>query len=80
MGLVCLLLIIEILVFAVFEDFLRPVLHQPRMEIVKTRKFGVRSKIFLFSKTMQDYGNSSGDNQGEGRRGILSTCEILLTD
>ena len=31
------------------------------MAIAKTRKLGVRSKIFLFSKTVQDYENKSAD-------------------
>ena len=31
------------------------------MRIVKARKLGVRSKIILFSKTVQDYGNRSPD-------------------
>ena len=31
------------------------------MGIVKARKVSVRSKIFLFSKTVQDYGNRSAD-------------------
>ena len=31
------------------------------MEIVKARKLGARSKIFLFSKTAQEYGNRLAD-------------------
>ena len=31
------------------------------MGIVKTRKFGVRTKIFFFSKTAQNYGTTSAD-------------------
>ena len=31
------------------------------MGIVKARKLGVRSNIFLFSKTAQDCGNRSAD-------------------
>ena len=36
-------------------------MYQPKMGIVKARKLGVRSKIFLFSKMVQDYGNRSAD-------------------
>ena len=42
------------------ETFLRPVsMYQPKMGIVKARQLGVRSKIFLFFKMVQDYGNRS---------------------
>ena len=41
--------------------FLQPVMYRPKMGIVKARKLRVRSKIFLFSKTVQDYGNRSAD-------------------
>ena len=44
-----------------FETFLRPVMYWPKMGIVKARKLGVRSNIFLFSKTAQDCGNRSTD-------------------
>ena len=36
-------------------------MYQPKMRIVKARKLEVSSKIFLFSKTVQDYGNRSAD-------------------
>ena len=36
-------------------------MYQPKMEIVKARKLGVRSKIYLFSKMVQGYGNGSAD-------------------
>ena len=45
-----------------WETFLRPVMCVPKMGIVKARKLGVRSKLFLFSKTVLDYGNRSADN------------------
>ena len=32
-----------------------------QMGIVKARKLGARSKIFLISKMVQDYGNRSAD-------------------
>ena len=43
------------------ETFLRTVMYWSKMGIVKARKLGVRSKIFVFSKAMQDYGNRSAD-------------------
>ena len=43
------------------ETFLRPVMYWPKMGTVKARKLGARSKIFLFSKTVQDCGNRSAD-------------------
>ena len=46
---------------SVVGDFLRPYIYRPKMGIVKIRKFGVRSKIFLLSKSVQDYGNRSAD-------------------
>ena len=42
------------------ETFLH-VMYRPKMGIVKARKLGLRSKIFLFSETVQDYGNRSAD-------------------
>ena len=33
----------------------------PKMGIVNGRKLEVRSKIFLYSKTVQDYGNGLAD-------------------
>ena len=36
-------------------------IYQTKMGIVKTRKFGVRTEIFLFSITAQDYGTTSAD-------------------
>ena len=44
------------------EAFLWPVMYLPKMVILKARKLGARSKIFLFSKTAQDYGNRLADN------------------
>ena len=44
------------------ETFLRPVMCVPKMGIVKARKLGLRSKLFLFSKMVLDYGNRLGDN------------------
>ena len=38
-------------------DILRPVMYRPKMGIVKDRKLGLKPKIFLFSKTVQDDGN-----------------------
>ena len=58
------------------ETFLRPVMYCSKMGIVKARKLGVRSNIFLFSKTAQDCGNRSADMSCRqlGRQGILSLC------
>ena len=39
--------------------FLRTFIYRPKIAIVITCKFGVRSRRFLFSKTVQDYGNRS---------------------
>ena len=36
-------------------------MYQPKMGILKAKKLGLRSKIFLFSKTVQDYENRSAD-------------------
>ena len=36
-------------------------MYPPKMGIVKARKLGARSKIFLLFKTVQDYGNRSAD-------------------
>ena len=36
-------------------------MYRPKMGIVKARKLIVSSKIILFSKTVQDYGNRSAD-------------------
>ena len=36
-------------------------MYRPKMVIVKSRKLTVRSKIILFSKKVQDYGNKSAD-------------------
>ena len=41
--------------------FLRPFTYWPWTGIVKNRKFGVRSKYFLFYKTVQIYENRSAD-------------------
>ena len=54
-------------------------MYQPKMGIVKFRQLVVRSKIFLFSKTAQDYGNRSTDiclvMQVAGQAGFsLSMC------
>ena len=43
------------------ETVLQPVMYWPKMGIVKARKLGARSKIFLFSKTGWDYENRSAD-------------------
>ena len=39
--------------------FLQPIMYRPKLGIVKARKLSVRSKIFLFSKTVQDNENRS---------------------
>ena len=39
------------------ETFLWTFSYHPAMGKVKNRKIGVRSKIFLFSKAVKDYGN-----------------------
>ena len=36
-------------------------MYRPKMGIVKTKKLSVGTKIILFSKTVQDYGNRSAD-------------------
>ena len=36
----------------VVETYLRPVMYRPKMGIVKDRKLGVKSKIFLLSKSI----------------------------
>ena len=36
-------------------------MYRPKMGIVKARKLNVRPKIILFSKTVQDYGNTPAD-------------------
>ena len=36
-------------------------MYRPKMGIVKASKLSVRSKITLFSKTVQDYGNRLAD-------------------
>ena len=36
-------------------------MYQPKVGIVKAKKLGARSTIFLFSKTVQDYGNRLAD-------------------
>ena len=43
------------------ETFLRPIMSRSKMCKVKTRKLEVRSNIFFFSKSVQDYGNGSAD-------------------
>ena len=60
---------------------LRPFIYPPKMGIVKARKMGRRSKIFSFSKTVQDYGIRSADiclvMQPVGQAGhSLSMCMI----
>ena len=37
------------------ETFLRPIMYRPKMGIVKAIKLGAKSKILLFSLTVQDY-------------------------
>ena len=46
---------------ALHEALLWPVLYWPKMGIVKAKKLGLMSKIFLFSKTAKDRGNKSAD-------------------
>ena len=43
------------------KTFLRLVMYWPKMGIVKVRKMDVRSKLFLFSKAVQDFGNRSAE-------------------
>ena len=43
------------------ETFLWLVMHWPKMGIVKARKMDVRSKLFLLSKAVQDFGNRSAE-------------------
>ena len=65
------------------DTCLQPLMNQPVMGIVETRKLGARSKIFLFSKMVLDYGNRSPKrspnlclvNRKLGRWSILSVCE-----
>ena len=44
-----------------FETCLWIDVFWPKMGIVKARKLGVRSEIFLFPKIMQGYGNRLAD-------------------
>ena len=48
-------------VFTYRETFLWLVMYQPKMGTFKARKLRLRSKIFLFSKAMQDFGNRLAD-------------------
>ena len=43
------------------RDIFTAVVYRPKMGMMKARKLAGRSKIFLFSKTVQDYGNRSAD-------------------
>ena len=43
------------------ETFFWPVTYRPKMETAKARKLWVRTKIILFSQTVQDHGNRSDD-------------------
>ena len=36
-------------------------MYWPKMGLVEAKKLGERSKIFLFPKTVQNYGNRSAD-------------------
>ena len=59
-----------------YVTFLLPFIYRHKMGIVKAIKFSVRSKIFLFSKLVQDYGNRSADicvvTQAVGPAGYFS--------
>ena len=62
------------------ETFLCPIMYRPKIGMMKARKLGITSKIFLFSKALQDYGNISADfcliMMAVGQAGILSfLCE-----
>ena len=48
-------------VFTYRETFLWLVMYQPKMGTFKARKLRLRSKIFLFSKAVQDFGNRLAD-------------------
>ena len=66
-----------------YETFLRPILNRPKMGIMKARKLGVRSTIFLFSTMVQDYGNRSTDIclvlQAVGQAAqSLSMCKLCI--
>ena len=52
---------IKILVFTLRECDARHFYRPLGTVTVGKRKFGVRAKIFLFSKMVQDYGNRSSD-------------------
>ena len=44
-------------------------MYWPKMRIVKTRNMQVRSKIFLYSKTVQDYADFCLIKQAVGQTG-----------
>ena len=46
---------------SVVGDIFWPVMYQPKTGKVKARKLGGRSKIFLFPRTVEDYGNNSAE-------------------
>ena len=56
------------------------------MGIAKAWKLGVRSKLFLFSKTVQDYGNWSADIRLVMQAGgaislyVMPTISIIVTN
>ena len=55
---------IKILVYierVLCETFVGTVIYPPKMGIVEARKLRVKSKIFMFSKTVHNYGNRSAD-------------------
>ena len=61
------------------ETFLWTVMYRPKMGIVKAIKLGLISKLFLFCKTVQDYGNGSADICLIGQVGhSLSTSMWIL--
>ena len=43
------------------STYFRTFMFWPKLGIGKARKLGVRSKIIMFSKTVQDYGSRSAD-------------------
>ena len=55
-------------------------MYQPKMGIVNARKLGSRSIVFLFIKTVQDYGKRSADiclvTQAVGQEGAFSLFVI----
>ena len=49
------------LLHIVCETFLRPFMYRPELGVVKARNLGVRLRVILFSKAVEDDGDRSAD-------------------